>query len=70
MTIHRQVPHGRPAAQIFGTVRRWPLVPSAELCRLQAALTQCVELAGSGSAQELLLLVTEELRQRSAEEPA
>ena len=70
MTVNRQVPQGVPSSQIFGTFRRWPLVPSAELYRLQAALTQCVELAGSEAAHELLTLVTEELRQRSAEEPA
>ena len=70
MTINRQVPPDVPSSQIFGTFRRWPLVPSAELYRLQAALTQCVELAGSEAADELLTLVTEELRQRSAKEPA
>jgi hypothetical protein len=70
LTINRQIPQGVPSSQIFGTFRRWPLVPSAELYRLQAALTQCVELAGSEAAHELLTLVTEELRQRSAEEPA
>lgn len=70
MTIHPQIPPGLPSPQIFGTFRRWPLVPSAELYRLQAALTQCVELAGSAAAQDLLGLVAEELQQRSAEEPA
>ena len=70
MTIHRQDPQGAASAQIFGTFRRWPLVPSAELYRLQAALRQCVELAGSEAAEELLTLVAQELRQRSAEEPA
>ncbi|MDP9984459.1 hypothetical protein J2W14_003884 [Pseudarthrobacter oxydans] len=69
MTVNRQVPQGVPSSQIFGTFRRWPLVPSAELYRLQAALTQCVELAGSEAAHELLTLVSEELRQRSAKEP-
>ena len=69
MTINRQVPQGVPTSQIFGSFRRWPLVPSAELYRLQAALTQCVELAGSEAAHELLTLVSEELRQRSADEP-
>ena len=70
MTINRQVPQGVPSPQIFGTFRRWPLVPSAELYRLQAALTQCVELAGSEAAHKLLALVSEELRQRSAKEPS
>ena len=70
MTINRQVPPDVPPSQIFGSFRRWPLLASAELYRLQAALTQCVELAGSEAADELLTLVTEELRQRSAEEPA
>ena len=70
MTINRQIPQGVPSSQIFGTFRRWPLVPSAELYRLQAALTQCVELAGSEAAHELLTLVSEELRQRSVKEPA
>ena len=70
MTVYRKVPQGVPSSQIFGTFRRWPLVPSAELYRLQAALTQCVELAGSEAAHELLTLVSEELQQRSAEEPS
>lgn len=70
LTINRQGPQGVPSSQIFGTFRRWPLVPSAELYRLQAALTQCVELAGSDAAHELLTLVSEELRQRSVKEPA
>ena len=56
--------------QIFGSFRRWPLVPSAELYRLEAALAQCVELAGSEAAHELLTLVSEELRQRGADEPS
>lgn len=47
----------------------WPLLPSAELYRLQAALTECVELAGPDSAPELLTLVTDELERRT-EEPA
>ncbi|MDI3213978.1 hypothetical protein [Arthrobacter sp. AL12] len=54
--------------QIFGSFRRWPLVPSDELYRLEAALTQCMELAGSDAAHELLTLVSEELRQRGADE--
>jgi hypothetical protein len=70
LTIDRQGSQGVPSSQIFGTFRRWPLVPSAELYRLQAALTQCVELAGSEAAHELLTLVSEELRQRSVKEPA
>ena len=70
MTVYRQDPQDVPSSQIFGTFRRWPLVPSAELYRLQAALTQCVELAGSEAAHELLRLVTQELQQRSEEEPA
>jgi len=70
LTIFRQVPQGLPSPQIFGTFRRWPLVPSAELYRLQDALTQCVELAGSADAHDLLGLVTEELQQRREEEPA
>lgn len=68
MTAHRQVPEGLPSARIFGTFRRWPLVPSAELYRLQAALEHCVELAGSEAANELLGLIRKELQQRSAEE--
>ena len=56
-----------PAPGIFGTVRRWPLVPSAELYRLQAALTQGVELAGAVSGNELLALVSDELERRTAE---
>ena len=70
MTIYPQVPRGLPSSQIFGTFRRWPLVPSAELYRLQATLTQCVEVAGYEAAHDLLELVTAELQQRSAEEPA
>jgi hypothetical protein len=69
LTIYRQVPQGLPSSQIFGTFRRWPLVPSAELLRLQATLTQCVELAGPEAAHDLLTLVTQELQLRSAEEP-
>jgi hypothetical protein len=68
MTAHRQVPEGLPPPRIFGTFRRWPLVPSAELYRLQAALERCVELAGSEAAHELLGLIRKELQQRSAEE--
>ena len=68
MTIHRQVPQGLPSSQIFGTFRRWPLVPSAELLRLHATLTQCVELAGPGAVDDLLRLVTLELQLRRAEE--
>lgn len=63
------VPQGLPSSQIFGTFRRWPLVPSDELLRLQATLTQCVELAGPEAADDLLRLVTQELQLRSAEEP-
>lgn len=70
MTNYRQVPQGVPSAQIFGTLRRWPLLPSAELLRLQATLTQCVELDGSEAAHDLLALVTQELQLRSLEEPA
>lgn len=70
LTLDRQVPQGVPPLQIFGSFRRWPLVPSAELYRLEAALAQCVELAGSEAAHELLTLVSEELRQRSAGEPS
>ena len=68
MTVHRQMPEGFPSARIFGTFRRWPLVPSAELYRLHAALEHCVELAGSEAAYELLGLVANELQQRRAEE--
>ena len=68
LTIHRQVPEGLPSARIFGTFRRWPLVPSAELDRLRDALANCVELVGSEAADELLGLITKELKQRSAEE--
>ncbi|MET3950383.1 hypothetical protein [Arthrobacter sp. UYEF36] len=70
MTIYRQVPQGVPSAQIFGTFRRWPLLPSAELLRLQATLKQCFELDRSEAAQDLLRLVTQELQLRSVEEPA
>lgn len=70
MTIYPQVPRGLPSSQIFGTFRRWPLVPSAELYRLQSTLTQCVEVAGYEAAHDLLGLVTAELQQRSVEEPA
>lgn len=66
---YREFPGGTPSGRIFGTLRRWPLIPSAELYLLQAALTQCVELSGSEAAHELLGLVTEELRLRKAEEP-
>ena len=62
------VPQGLPPSQIFGTFRRWPLVPSDELLRLQTTLTQCVELAGPEAADDLLKLVTQELRLRGAEE--
>ena len=58
----------RPS-NIFGTFRRWPLVPSVELYLLQAALTQCVELAGSESAHGLLTEVAVELQRRTAETP-
>ena len=58
-----------PSSSIFGTFRRWPLVPSIELSLLQTALTQCVELAGSASAHELLTCVTLELERRTAETP-
>lgn len=61
--------HGSPSSSIFGTFRRWPLVSSFELCLLQAALTQCVELAGSESAHDLLTDVTVELDRRTAETP-
>ncbi|MDP9981300.1 hypothetical protein J2W14_000680 [Pseudarthrobacter oxydans] len=58
-----------PSSSIFGTFRRWPLVSSFELCLLQAALTQCVELAGPESAHELLTDVAVELERRTAETP-
>lgn len=69
MTVYPQDVHASPPSSIFGTFRRWPLVPSVELCLLQAALTQCVELAGSDSAHELLTDVTVELERRTAETP-
>lgn len=56
-------------SSIFVTFRRWPLVPSAELYRLQGALTQCLELAGPDSDHKLLTLVTDELERRTAETP-
>lgn len=61
--------HESPSSSIFGTLRRWPLIPSVELCLLQAALTQCVELAGPESAHKLLTDVTVELDRRTAETP-
>lgn len=61
--------HESPPSSIFGTFRRWPLVPSIELCLLQAALTQCVELTSSESAHDLLTDVTVELERRTAETP-
>lgn len=54
-------------APIFNTPRRWALTSTAELSRLQTALTQCVELAGPDPAQELLTLVTGELDRRNTE---
>lgn len=58
-----------PASRIFVTFRRWPLVPSAELQRLELTLSQCVEVSGLESARELLLLVSDELQRRSEEMP-
>ncbi|WP_427170884.1 hypothetical protein [Arthrobacter sp. 92] len=68
MSTYGQPAPGCTSPSIFDTFRRWPLVPSTELFRLQAALTQCVELVGSDTARELLTLVTQELQQRTAEE--
>jgi hypothetical protein len=56
MTNYRQPSQGSPSHRIFGTFRRWPLVPSAELHRLHSALTQCVEFVGFDTAHELLSL--------------
>lgn len=67
MTCREPEP-GRRSPSIFGTFRRWPLVPSAELLRLRAALTRCVKLVGSDTARELLTLITQELQQRTTEE--
>ncbi|WP_441417145.1 hypothetical protein [Arthrobacter sp. YAF16] len=47
---------------------RWPLVPAGVLYRLRAALSQCVELAGSETAHELLTLVSAELERRESPE--
>lgn len=58
-----------PTSRVFVTFRRWPLVPSAELERLQSTLSQCVEMAGLESARELLLVVTDELQRRTEEIP-
>lgn len=69
MTVSAHEVQKPPPSSIFGTLRRWPLMPSEELCRLQVALTQCVELAGPHSAHELLRLVTDELERRTAETP-
>ena len=69
MTVLAHDLHEPPPSSIFGTFRRWPLVPSAELYRLQVALTQCVELAGPDAAHELLTDVTDELERRTAESP-
>ena len=43
-----------------------PFLPDP-VCLLQAALTQCVEFAGSDAAHELLTDVTVELERRTAE---
>lgn len=67
MSIYRREVHESPASRIFLTFRRWPRVPFAELYRLLAAVNQCVDLAGSESANELLTLVTNELGRRAAE---
>ncbi|WP_427174620.1 hypothetical protein [Arthrobacter sp. 92] len=67
MTVYRREVHESPVPRVFVRFRRWPLVPSAELYRLQTILSQCVELAGSDSANELLTLVTDELERRTAE---
>lgn len=50
--------------RIFSTSRRWPLIPSADLRKLQASLSQYVQLADSPVAQELLDLVGRELQLR------
>lgn len=55
--------------RVFGTLSRWPLVPSSELYRLQDALRECVELTGSDTAHELLALISGELAKRAAEPP-
>lgn len=55
--------------RVFGTLSRWPLVPSSELYRLQDALRECVELTGSDTALELLALISGELARRAAERP-
>ncbi|QYF90464.1 MULTISPECIES: hypothetical protein [Arthrobacter] len=67
MSTGRPDAHESASSRIFVMFPRWPLVPSADLYRLQAALTRCADLEDSGSARELLLLVTDELERRTAE---